>query len=96
MYLVLTCIENYNIVEIKQVHIFDVSSQLASLDVATGSAGGGGSGVSASSSSSSSSSSKDPVFTYTGHAEEGFAMAWSPKKAGKKLLAYFGRYYFSF
>ena len=73
--------------ETSDIHIFDVSSQLAQLDISSGSAdgSGGGSGGASSgfSNATNSGNSKDPVFTYTGHQEEGYAMAWSNVKAGR-------------
>ena len=59
--------------------MFDISTQLAALDAASGASDGGGAGTT----SNTKAASKEPVFTYTGHPEEGFAMSWSPVKAGR-------------
>ena len=68
--------------ETSDVHVFDVSSQLVALDASSGAADGGGGG---SSGKGNKGDGKSPVFTYTGHKEEGFAMAWSSVKAGRMV-----------
>jgi ribosome assembly protein RRB1 len=65
--------------ETSDVHVYDISSQLAMLDASSGATGGGGGGGGGSSGNNG----KSPVYTYTGHPEEGFAMAWSSVKAGR-------------
>ncbi|ETW05081.1 hypothetical protein H310_04109 [Aphanomyces invadans] len=61
----------------KRVHIYDIAKQLQSLD------GKNPAGLSAQA---------PPVFTFTGHADEGFAMDWSPVTAGSLLTGDCSKY----
>ncbi|RHZ01584.1 hypothetical protein DYB37_006726 [Aphanomyces astaci] len=61
----------------KRVHIYDIAKQLQSLD------GKNPAGVNAQA---------PPVFTFTGHADEGFAMDWSPVTAGSLLTGDCSKY----
>ncbi|CAK4080525.1 unnamed protein product [Aphanomyces euteiches] len=61
----------------KRVHIYDIAKQLQSLD------GKNPAGMS---------SQAPPVFTFTGHADEGFAMDWSPVTAGSLLTGDCSKY----
>jgi len=61
----------------KKVHLWDISKQLQSLD------GKNPAGMS---------SKAPPVFTFTGHADEGFAMDWSPVQAGQFLTGDCSKY----
>ncbi|KDO34344.1 hypothetical protein SPRG_01480 [Saprolegnia parasitica CBS 223.65] len=61
----------------RKVHLYDISKQLQSLD--------GKNPVGMSSTAA-------PVFTFTGHADEGFAMDWSPHTAGSLLTGDCSKY----
>ncbi|RHY51965.1 hypothetical protein DYB34_004862 [Aphanomyces astaci] len=61
----------------KRVHIYDIAKQLQSLD------GKNPAGLNAQA---------PPVFTFTGHADEGFAMDWSPVTAGSLLTGDCSKY----
>ncbi|OQR86127.1 glutamate-rich WD repeat-containing protein [Achlya hypogyna] len=61
----------------RKVHLFDISKQLQSLD--------GKNPVGMSSTAA-------PIFTFTGHADEGFAMDWSPHTAGSLLTGDCSKY----
>ncbi|KAF0698717.1 Aste57867_10671 [Aphanomyces stellatus] len=61
----------------KRVHIYDIAKQLQSLDGKT---------------PVGMTSQQQPVFTFTGHADEGFAMDWSPVTAGSLLTGDCSKY----
>ena len=58
-----------------KAHIFDISQQLQALDVHSSSA--------PSTPASVKQSATGPLFTFSGHADEGYAIAWSPLTAGR-------------
>jgi ribosome assembly protein RRB1 len=60
--------------ETSDVHVWNLEHKLAALD--------GPAGVTAASKGTGADA---PAFTYTGHSDEGYAMAWSPVKAGRMV-----------